>query len=336
PLPAAIGRRRDLSGWLLVSSSDLLSWGLLLAARYPQDVPEEAFLVGVARTLVRPELLPALAKALENVRFASLGGPLLRLYLQLDSEEREVLAPALSQHAPAVQAALSRRRDVEAGDRLVLSALLGRPADEVAAEILAIEPQLVPPVVGRLMGLEAVVRSLPWNRWREEAPQHFSTLAAEAAGRFGLRELLPALRARTAKAPTAELIGALGDLGDREAVPLLVELLATAEDLRPTLLESLGRIGGPEARRVLREVVAASAAAGAEARMAFRALVTCADPGDEELLRRGALHPDWYVRLTVIDALGRSGSAESQAALARLAADPVPAVAHRALQAISG
>jgi hypothetical protein len=42
------------------------------------------------------------------------------------------------------------------------------------------------------------------------------------------------------------------------------------------------------------------------------------------------------VRLTVIDGLARCGSPESNAALARLAADPVPAVAHRALAAISG
>jgi HEAT repeat protein len=97
------------------------------------------------------------------------------------------------------------------------------------------------------------------------------------------------------------------------------------------ILESLGRIGGPSARTVLQ---AASRGEGPEVRIAYKALAACAGPGDDPLFREAASHPDWYVRLSSIDVLGRGANPENMAALARLAGDPVPAVAHRALSAL--
>ncbi len=151
--------------------------------------------------------------------------------------------------------------------------------------------------------------------------------------RGGLPELLPALRARAAVAPSLALIRAFGAFGDRDAVPLLALCLGEREELRPAVLESLGRIGGPEARAALREAVHAFAT-GETARIAHKALAACAGPGDDALFRNAALHPDWHVRLAAAEVLGRFHGPDNAIALARLAADPTPAVAHRALAAI--
>src|SRR6185295_11808230 len=266
----------------------------------------EVFLSALEEAGEGMELLPAVVQALERVRVAGLGAALLDLYLRLE-EEREL------------RAALDRRPEVNAADRLVLSALLGRPPEEVADEILELPPPRRAELAGRLMRIAPVMRRLPWSDWLEEAPELFDALAAEAAGRYELRHLLPALRARAAAAPSAAAVRVLGELADRDAVPVLLTLLERAGALRASVLESLGRIGGAEARAALRQAVR-QGGEGPEARIAWRALASCAGPGDGELLREAALHPDWYVRLAAVDGLARFDHPENLILLARLAA----------------
>jgi HEAT repeat protein len=134
-------------------------------------------------------------------------------------------------------------------------------------------------------------------------------------------------------APSAPLVRALGTLGDQEAVPVLVRCLEAREDLRPALLESLGRIGGAEARAALHAAVHAWGDRP-EGRPAYKALAACAGAQDDEIFRGAMAHPDWQVRMTVVEVLARSGRPENNAVLTQLAADPVPAVAHRALAAL--
>ena len=331
--PAALARRHDLIPGLLAAAGEPRAWGFQLAAGFPEQVPAAAFLAAVREAAARLEILPHLLQALQKVSVPSLGEALLDLYLELPAGSRDLLVPALETQADEVRSALGARTDVDATDRLVLEALLGKPVDEVAQAILDIDPSFRPGVISRLMRIEGLVTLLPWDDWLEEAPELYSALAAEAAVRCGLSEMLPGLRARAAVMPSVPLIRALGALGDREAVPVLAACLAAAEDLRGTVLESLGRIGGPEARAVLSSAVL-SLGASAEARTAFRALAACAGPGDDVLFRAAAVHPDWQVRLVAADVLGRFRSPESSIALTRLAADPVPAVSHRALAAL--
>ena len=95
------------------------------------------------------------------------------------------------------------------------------------------------------------------------------------------------------------------------------------------MLESLGRIGGPEARAALR--AATGSGRPQRERMAYRALSRCATEDDDEIFRHATDHSDWYVRLSCAEVLGRFSRPENFAALAQLAADPVPIVAQRAL-----
>jgi HEAT repeat protein len=331
--PVALARRHDLIPALLAAAGEPRAWGFQLAAAFPEQVPAESFLAALRETAERLEILPHLLQALQKVRVPGLGEALLDLYLRLPAGSRDLLVPALEIHVDEVRSALDARTDVHDADRLVLEALLGKSVEEVAQAVLDIDPSFRPGVISRLMRIEGLVTLLPWDDWLEEAPELYSALAAEAAVRCGLSEMLPNLRARAAVMPSVPLIRALGALGDREAVPVLAACLEVAEDLRGTVLESLGRIGGPEARAVLSSAVL-SLGASAEARTAFRALAACAGPGDDVLFRAAAVHPDWQVRLVAADVLGRFGRSENSIVLTRLAADPVPAVSHRALAAL--
>jgi HEAT repeat protein len=338
--PSALAHRRDLVAPLLGAGGagdpagldgESRAWGFQLAASFPDEVPPGVFLAAVRETAERPELFPALLQALEKVRVPGLGEALLDLYLRLPAGSREPLGPALDLHRDELRSALAARPEVDDTDRLVLSALLGGSVDEAVEAILDLDPPLRPGVISRLMRIEGLASLLPWDDWLEEAPELYTALAAEAAVRCGMTELLPALRVRAAVSPSAPLIRALGSLGDREAVPVLRQCLAERTDLRPVLLESLGRIGGPDARAALQ---AAVFSAGADARTAYKALAACAGPGDDALFRVAASNPDWQVRLAAAEVLSRFGRPENTIALARLAADSVPAVAHRALAAL--
>jgi HEAT repeat protein len=158
--------------------------------------------------------------------------------------------------------------------------------------------------------------------------------ARDGARRLALE---PALRRQAAEAPTVPRLRALGEVADRAAVPLLVSVLANRPELRLAALQSLGEIGGDEARAALREAIEVPLPPPlerTELRVAHRALAGCATEDDERLFLAAAEHADWYVRLAAVDGLRRMTRPTAIAALARLAGDPVQAVANRALAAL--
>ncbi|RPH56305.1 hypothetical protein EHM82_03630, partial [bacterium] len=224
-LPVSLGRRSDLLGRLLVAGGPARAWGFLLAARFPDQVPAEEILPALASVAERPELLPAAAQLLTMVNLRELAPALLDLYLRLPAHLRSALEPAIDIHREGVAEALAAQATVEETDRLVLSALLGSSVDEIAQGIMDLPAPLRPGAVSRLLRQEELIRVLPWEDWLVEAPELFAGLAAEAAARYGLLELGPALRDRVATAPSAPLLRALGELGDRESIPLLLRLL---------------------------------------------------------------------------------------------------------------
>lgn len=151
------------------------------------------------------------------------------------------------------------------------------------------------------------------------------------------RALAPVLRRQAADAPTVPRLRALGELADRAAVPLLVSVLVNRPELRLVALESLGKIGGDEARAALREAIEVPLPppmGRTVLRIAHRALAGCATEGEERLFLAAAVHDDWYVRLAAVDGLRRMPRHAATVALARLAGDRVQAVANRALAAL--
>lgn len=334
-LPACLSERRDLIGRLLESEQPLKGWGFQLTARFPRAAPIELVLEALSG-LAPTDTLHAVIRALKKVRGADLAEGLLEFYLGLPVERRPLLVPVLVAHKTRLRKVLRQRTDIATEDQLVLAALLGEEPDKVAEEVCQLSDAARVSVLSQLLGRDAVLRRLPWAEWLEAKPEVYRELAAHVAVEAELRELIPVLRQQLRRLPSPELVRAMGDLRDPESVPLLIELLERPESrvYEPVVLESLGRIGGSAARAALRRAVERADEMAARARMAYKALADCAEDEDEPFFRRAVDHPDWYVRLACAGVMGVFPRAENLSALAQLAADPVPIVAHRAMSFI--
>jgi len=328
-LPACLHHRKDLIGHLIRQSGIQHTWGFLLAARFPKSTPVPD-LVSALQRVPSPEQFGPMVRALEKIRSPEVGTALLDFYLRLPDEQRVSFHPLIQQHRGSLQRQLDEREDLPEATRVVLSALLGTPPTEVAAELVELPHEERVRSLSELLEHTEVMQLLPWQEWLESEPEVYGAVAADFTARSGRRELAPSFRRLLESKAEAYLIRTLGELGDRESVPLLVELLGEPDPpLEPILLESLGRIGGPEAREALREATASGRAQ--RERLAYRALSRCATEEDDEIFRQAASHNDWYIRLSCAEVLGRFSRPENLAALAQLAADPVPIVAQRAL-----
>jgi HEAT repeat protein len=327
-LPACLHHRKDLIGYLIVHAGILRAWGFLLAARFPKAAPTET----MVKALSQPpsaEQLPAILRALEKIRAPEVGAALLGFYLRLPEEQRATVHPLIKLHRQALREQLDTDSDLDDATRVVLAALLGHPPEEVAERVQKLRTDERVRALQELLDLDEVVRILPWAEWLQEDPASYGAVAAEFASRTGQRELAPAFRLLLQQRPEPYLIRTLGELGDRESVGALIQLLRPDSPFEPLVLESLGRVGGPEARAALRE--ATRSGRPQRERMAYRALSRCANEEDDAIFRQAATHSDWYVRLSCAEVLGRFSRPENLAALAQLAADPVPIVAQRAL-----
>jgi len=329
-LPACLAKRQDLIPELLARAGKARSWGFLLASRFPKAAAVTTLAAAIRDELPPAELIQSIVKALRKIRDARLAEAMLDLYLEAPADYRAALAPLLATHKAELRERLQERTDVDAEARLILAAHLGLGPREVVGQIVAIEPHEARlRVLGQVATQEELVRQLPWQGWLNERPELYAGLAARVAAEFSLRELVPFLRDQLSSRPNPDLIRAVGELGDRESVPVLLGLLDDGpRNLAPLVLESLGRVGGPEARQAIRRAIAEGRC---EPRIGYRALSLCAIEEDDALFRRAIGHPDWYVRLACADVLGRFVRPENLAALSQLAADPVGIVSQRAL-----
>jgi hypothetical protein len=326
--PEPLRRRPDLIPRLLGAEATR-SWGFLLAARFPGQVAAADLLAAASAAVRETESPPSeMIAALGQVRLPEIAGFLLELYLELEAESRALLEPALSAHAASLRSLLAARQALAPLVRLELGALIGETAGELAARLQDLDPAGRRQAVSRLVQHEELMRGLPWQTWLQETPDLFGDLAAEVAARYGLGELAPALRARLQVAPSVPLVRALGRLGDAASLPILLRLAGERRDLLPALLEALGELGGAAAHGLLR---ATALSGGPEARLAYRALAGSPEAEDLPLFRDAVSHADWFVRLAAARALALSSVPGDAALLARLVADPVQAVAQKAL-----
>ncbi|MEM9557651.1 MAG: HEAT repeat domain-containing protein [Acidobacteriota bacterium] len=327
-LPACLHHREDLIGTLVTRSGVMRAWGFLLAARFTDEAPTDDLVKALGQPPTTDQLGPIL-RALEKIRDPAVGGALLGFYLRLPEEQRASVHPLIKIHRPALRRQLEQSEEVDPATRVVLQALLGHEPEDVAAAVTELATADRVRALHELLDLEDVVRLLPWSRWLDEDPSSYGPVAAEFASRTGQRDLAPAFRSLLSERAEPYLVRTLGELGDRDSVALLIGLLDPETQLEPLVLESLGRIGGPDARAALRTATGSGRAQ--RERMAYRALSRCATEEDDAIFREAASHADWYVRLSCAEVLGRFSRPENLAALAQLAADPVPIVAQRAL-----
>jgi HEAT repeat protein len=331
-VPACLNFRRDLTPRLVSRAGPGRAWGFLLAARWPRSITVGELAEALGSELPPAELLRPAIRALERIRSAKIAETLVELFATVPAEQGSSLLPLLATHREFLRDVLDSRTDLEASTRLVLRAQLGDTADDLVEGVLALDEAERPTVVERILDVEEVARRLPWRDWLRGDADRYAPLAARAAAEFGLVDLLPIFRDLLAADSSPAVVRAVGELGDRESVPALRGLLQEEDDrLVPLVLESLGRIGGPDARAAIRGVLFGG---GCESRLGLRALSLCAIEEDDAVFRGAVGHADWYVRLTCAEVLGRFARPENLAALSQLAADPVAIVSHRALSSL--
>ncbi len=105
--PEPLRRRPDLMPRLLRGGEAERSWGFLLAARFPDQVPAPELLAAVTEATARPEWMSAeILAALGHVHVPGIAQIILDLYLRLPAESRSSLEPVLAAHADTLRAHL--------------------------------------------------------------------------------------------------------------------------------------------------------------------------------------------------------------------------------------
>jgi len=331
-VPACLDLRRDLASTLVAKGGKSRAWGFLLAAKSPRSVPVDVVVQALTTGLPSADTLRPAALALERIQSPRIAEALVDQFVAAESERGSVLVPLLATHRDYLEEVVSQRSDLDSDSRLVLLAQFGTEGEKVTEGILELDEDRRFAVLERIIDIEDIARRLPWRDWLGRDPDKYAPLAARIAARYGMADLLPTLRQLLIDQPTPEVVRAMGEFGDRESVPTLGEILnSDANPLIPIVLESLGRIGGPEARAAIREVIFNGKC---EPRLGLRALSLCAIEEDDAVFRGAVGHADWYVRLTCAEVLGRFTRPENLAALSQLAADPVEIVSKQALSSL--
>ncbi len=327
-LPACLARRADLIGPLIAERGVRRSWGFLLAARYPDEVPLDELSAALASSTGHDQLT-AIAKALSKIESSELGAALLDFYIGLPRVALPEWGPLLYRHAASILAAMEQRSDLPDDTRSVLSAILRDSPDDVADAIRGLPPNPRMEALSQVSDRTEVLRKLPWIEWLKEDLDLYGSMAATVAAQVNLQKHLPTIRQLLAETPTRDLIRMIANLNDEESVPTLVELMDRSDvALQPFLIGALGSIGGSQARQALRTV--AYSGGPRWGRLAYKALSLCATKKDAPFFREAVGHEDWYIRLACVEVLGKAGRVEDVQLLIQLAADPVGLVAHRA------
>lgn len=335
-LPSCLARRFDLAEALLEKPYPLIAWGIVLCARSKTELSSDtlAVLNDALRSLRGSQLPAPLVEALETLTFDQSSEALLDLYTSLRPIERARLVPTLRANSESLMRVLENTTSLPSEERAVLEAVLGHSSASTRRALLELSDDQRPQVLRMILDQPELLRALPWDEWVRDKPEHYLEIAARAAADSGLRELLPLLREALRKTPSSGAIRAVGRLRDHESVEVILPLCERAElaKLKPVVIESLGRIGGPQAREALRTL--ATESEGIDSRLAYHALAQCASEEDDECFRQAAGSSDWYIRLAAVEALARFSRPANLRALAQLSADPVSIVAQKALSAL--
>jgi HEAT repeat protein len=328
-LPVCLLRRRDLISELLRMKGLPCIWGLQLAVLFPRDTSVS----DIALALSGEEVLThvnTVIKSLQKIRNPLLAKPIFKLYVRLSAATRPLIIPALRLYKNDLQGILKLWVGLDKETSIVLSSYLGGDPRKVVLKIrkLPFNDQIF--VLSQISRNKSICKHLPWSEWLEEGPYAYGPIAAQCAVDAKLRELVPLLRGVLKKTALHEIIRALGKLQDRESVPILANYMKQADSLtKAIVIESLGNIGGPEARKTLHGIIENSE--GKEVGLAYRALSRCAVEDDTLTFRKVVTYPDWLVRLACVEVLGRFPNTDNLDALTKLTSDSVSLVAQRAM-----
>jgi len=327
-LPACLRNRSDLIVHLLKKQGVEQIWGFQLVSLFPESVTTTV-LADAIEYYHNYDYLDCVANALLQIKTPSIAPVILGLYVRVPVSSRHLLNPFFRMHRKQLRDMLIDL-DIDDETRLVVSAHLGISPVCIALEIFDLPRESRVLVISQITGCKTIMKAFPWIEWLEKDPIGYAPVAAEVAIHSNLSGLMSALRKILSFYPVPEIIRTAGELMDEESVPILASYLEKSSSrLRTLIIESLGLIGGREARQVLRS--AAGAPEAEEARTAYRALVQCSDEEDAPFFREAAANPDRHIRFACTEFLGFHPGTENLLVLAELATDRDPLVSERAI-----
>jgi hypothetical protein len=311
-------------------------WGLQLASLSPKGASfhEVMTVIENEEAVQYPEIvLRCCLRKIKNlrtdkIRNQRLAKALFKLYVRLPITTRPLLIPLLKPYKTELQYLLNQYTDIDKDICLVMKAFLGENARKVACAIMELPANSRALVLSQMTN-KSVCKNLPWKQWLTEEPQLYAPVAAQIAVNAKMHELLPLLRNVLVSFIHPDIIRCFGELQYREGIPILMDCRRHSPQLlKALIIETLGKIGGPDSRKALHEDI--KKLEGKDASLAYRALSHCAIEDDSIIFREAVGHPDWIVRLACAEVFGRFPDAENNDYLTRLASDPVNAVSQRA------
>ena len=334
-LPACVQGRADLVTSLVKMKGLPRIWGLQLTSLSPKgaSLQEVIKVIESEEAVQHPDVVMRCLKKIKNLRTDQmrnqrLAETLCKLYVRLPIMTRPLLIPLLRPHKSKLKYFLDQYEDIDKEMCLVMKSFLGGSARKVACEVIGLPANSRPLVLSQITN-KSVYKNLPWKQWLTEEPETYAPVAAQIASNAKMHELLPLLRNVLLSFIHPDIIRCFGELRYRESIPVLMDCRNRSPQLvRALIIETIGKIGGPESRKALHEDI--NKLEGKEASLAYRALSHCAIEDDSVIFRQAIEHPDWMVRLACAEVFGRFPNAEDIEYLTRLASDPVNAVSQRA------
>lgn len=334
-LPACLARREDLIGTLLRESGSRRRWGFQLAVRFPGGASHEDILDALAG-VVDPADLEVVSDAADEMPQADIADALLDLLLRLDPEATAATTDLVRRHRDILREAVDRRTGLEDDVRRRLHVASANQREDVMTALADIGHEERAALLATIVADRPdLATGLPWAEWLNAATDVYAGVAAMIAIDTDLVDAMPSLRRQLVDNPSHHIVRLHGQLGDRESVPALIDLLRNGESaLKPFVLRALAQLGGADALEALREL--AGPDSGADRRHAFPALASCATEEDATRFLSAVRDEDWYVRFAVCTYLERVTSVDASDALKKLAVDPVASVADRARALLAG
>ncbi|MBN2383559.1 HEAT repeat domain-containing protein [bacterium] len=329
-LPACLAHRKDLCSYLIANDGTLFQWGLQLTARYPHSITIDNAVSLLHRANIE-EHLDQIKIIIERMRNPCLTPYIFNIFCHISREARLAFLPIIIKYRRYLRAFfITNKTGLDAETGLIFRSIIGAKATVIARLIMKLNQEAQLSIISILSFRKDVIRLLPWGQWLSKYPDLYISIAAEVITKTHDREILHLLRNVLKTKADKSAIRAVGELADRKSIPILLHLLPHVEPLvRAIIIESLGRIGGPEARLALRELAQGDTAT--EERIAFHALSQCAVEEDIEFFVAATKHPDWMVRFAAVEVLGRYPNPTSIHALETLTSDPTAIIARRAI-----
>lgn len=327
-LPACLKNRRDLIPKLLNGNEKLISWGFQLSALYPKNISPLNILNALKKYTDESDDINYIAEVLLKIKDPILAPAILDLYCKIPWHKRIILHPVIKTYKKQIRSLLIDY-DIDDETRIVISAYIGVSPVCIALEIMDLPLDSRILVLSLLTDCKGIMKCMPWSQWLENSPGFYLNVATEVALKSGIKEIFPVLRKVLPSYPVKRLIKSAGTLKDKESVSILIKHLESeSTEIRMLILESLGHIGGKEARQGLKNFIK-NCTKNEELRKAIRSLSLCATSEDCSFFREFSSNSDWYFRLICAEVLSRYPSPENFEILVKLSSDPEKIVSQR-------